>query len=179
MGRKISPYMRKRKAQGKIQNGEVMFKPNAWLDKLKHSTGYTDESFAGEEPTTKIADRVMIEARMALKLVTEGTAGAGDTDCHDMLAHCIGIAQIRILDIGGPLANSVMQELNEAAKALHRTRERWQRTGKWGFDGPAMQSIHHAIDTYEIILRSSSPLQMEHAQHIRLDQLKNDQKEAA
>lgn len=179
MGRKISPYMRKRMAQGKIQNGEVMFKPNAWLDKLKHSTGYTDETIAGEEPTTKIADKVMTEARLSLQCITEGTAGAGDTDCHDMLAHCIGMAQIRILDIGGPLANGVMQELNEAAQALHRTSERWQRTGKWGFDGPAMQSIHHAIDLYETILRSSSPLQMERAQNIRLEQIKQLQKEAA
>lgn len=179
MGRKTSPYMRKRMAQGKIQNGEVMFKPNAWLDCVKHSTEYTDEVIAGEEPTTKIADRVITEARLALQCITDGTAGAGDTDCHDMLAHCIGMAQIRILDIGGTLANGVMEELNEAAQALHRTRERWQRTGKWGFDGPAIQSVHHAIDTYETILRSSSPQQMENAQNIRLEQIKQLQKEAA
>lgn len=179
MGRKISPYMRKRMAQGKIQHGIVMFKPNAWLERLTFSTAYTDESIIGAEPTTKIADKVMLDARMALQKLTDGLVSGGDTDYHDMLAHCIGMAQIRILDIGGPLANGVMQELNEAAQALHRTRERWQRTGKWGFDGPAMQSIHHAIDLYETILRSSSPLQMEHAQKIRLDQLKQQQKEAA
>lgn len=172
MGRKISPYMRKRLAQGKVQHGEVMFKPNAWLDRLKHSTSYTDETFGGEEPTSKIADRVMTEARIALTCITDGTAGAGDTECHDMLAHCIGIAQIRILDIGGPGASNIMADLSEASQGLYRARERWQRTGKWGFDGPAMQSVYHAIDTYEIILRSSSPLQMENAQHIRLERVK-------
>lgn len=179
MGRKTSPYMRKRMAQGKIQNGEVMFKPNAWLDKLKHSTEYTDESFAGEEPTTKIADKVMDDANAAFKKIAEGLAEPGDTDCHDMLAHCIGMAQIRIIDIGGPLAPEVIEDLNESAHALHRTRERWQRTGKWGFDGPALHSIQNAINTYEVILRSSSPLQMDHAQSIRLDQVNKLQKEAA
>lgn len=179
MGRKTSPYMRKRLAQGKVEHGEVMFKPNAWLDKLKHSTEYNDDSIAGEEPTTKIADKVMDDANAAFKSIAEGHAGPGDTDSHDMLAHCIGMAQIRINDIGGPLAAEVIENLNESAKALQRARERWQRTGKWGFDGPALHSIRHAIDTYEVILRSSSPLQMEHAQHTRLNQLKALQKEAA
>ena len=179
MGRKISPYMRKRQAQGKVQFGEVMFKPNAWLDKLKHSTEYTDESIAGEQPTTQIADKVMDDANQAFEKIANGQAGPSDTDCHDMLAHCIGMAQIRINDIGGPLAAEVIEDLNESAKALIRSRERWQHTCKWGFDGPALHSVRNAINTYEAILRSSSPLQMEHAQNVRLDQAKQLQKEAA
>lgn len=172
MSRKTSPYMRKRLAHGKVHQGIVMFKPNAWLDKLKHSTAYTDESIAGEEPTTKIADKVMADARLSLQKLTDGLVSGGDTDCHDMIAHCIGMAQIRIMDIGGEGASDIIAELNGSAKALHRARERWQRTGKWGLDGPAIHALRYAIDTYEVILRSSSPLQMEHAQHIRLEQVK-------
>lgn len=170
--KKKSTYMKRREAQGKVQSGRVMFKPNAWLERIKFSTSYGDESIASEEPTTKIADKVMLDVRMALQKLTDGLVDSNDTECHDLLSHCVGMAQIRIQEIGGDCSNEIIGELNEGAQALSRARERWHKTGKWGLDGPAIHSLRYCIDTYEVVLRSSSPNQMETAQEIRLERVK-------
>ena len=65
-----------------------------------------------------------------------------------------------------------MDSLNTAAEALQRCRERWEKLGKWGLDGPGLVALREAIDIYEAILRASSPQQMENAQMVRLDQVK-------
>lgn len=51
---------------------------------------------------------------------------------------------------------------------LRRARDRWQRTGKWGLDGPAMQEIRDAISVYEEVLLASSPMQMHEADGTRV-----------
>ncbi len=153
-------------------NGAVMLKPNAWLGQIKASAGYSDESIAGELPTSMVANKAMLGARMALQKITEGLAASDDVDSHDMLAHCIGIAQVRIHDIGGVDANNVMTDLNAGAKALNRAKQRWQQTGKWGLDGPGIYELRIALEIYEVVLRSSSPQLMENAQNFRLEKLK-------
>lgn len=47
-----------------------------------------------------------------------------------------------------------------ARDALERTWNRYQRTNRWGFDGPALTSIEYAIVLHEKILAESTPLQM-------------------
>jgi phage terminase large subunit len=84
-----------------------------------------------------------------------------------------------VLDIGGTGASAFMEILNEAAQALGRARERWQRLRKWGLDGPGIEPMKNAVDIFETILLASSPKQMEHAKMIRLDQVKNMQMELA
>lgn len=166
MTRKTSTYSRKRSTTGHT------YKRNAWLAAVQRCQSFDTPPVAGEEPSANTADHIMVKAHTHLDMLMRGQLSTGDTETHDYLAHCIGIAQIRTLDIGGPLANDVMQDLNDAAMALRRTRDRWERMGKWGLDGPGLQALPVALDHYETILRASSPQQMENAQTIRLEQLK-------
>ena len=44
-----------------------------------------------------------------------------------------------------------------------RTLERWERTGQWGLDGPAIQALNDGVSLYEDVLLASSPNQMHDA----------------
>lgn len=175
MTRKTSKFMRTRLAQGRIENGFVVTKRNAWLSAIKFSRGYDDESIAGEQPSSAIADAAMERANAALQGFIDRTIKPADTEPHDLIAHCIGITQIRVLDMGGVDANNAMTRLNLAAASLLRSRQRWERTSQWGLDGPAITDLRDALDIYEVILRGSSPMLMEQAQMVRLDRVKQMQ----
>ena len=47
-----------------------------------------------------------------------------------------------------------------ARDALMRCWHRHQRTGVWGFDGPALLEVEAGIDLHEQLVRLSTPLQM-------------------
>lgn len=47
-----------------------------------------------------------------------------------------------------------------ARDALERTWNRHQRTGRWGFDGPALIAVADAVDLHEQLLEQSTPHQM-------------------
>jgi hypothetical protein len=175
MSKKTSIYMRRRMAQGKVQNGVVMFSPSRPLECLSHSRPFSNESIIGEQPSAKFAEEAITNAYLALQKIKDGILPTEDTECHDLVGHCIGVSQIRILDIGGEGANELIGELNDAAHALQRTRVRHERTGKWGLDGPAINEIRNALYIYETVVRSSSPLQMERAQGVRLDKIRKQQ----
>lgn len=173
--KKTSAYARKRRVQGMAAHGYANANQYAWLKVIKTSRPYDDESLLDEVPTDDAADRAIINARLTLKMLTDGTVATDDTDQHDLMAHVIGIAQIRTLDMGGSSANDVLATINTAAAALARCRARWEKLGKWGLDGPGIVAMREAVDIYEAILRASSPKQMERAQMVRLDQVKRMQ----
>lgn len=170
--KKTTSYARKRKTQNISPCGYAGANQFAWLKIIKTSRPYDSESIFDEVPTAEVAESAILNARLALQKLTDGAVDADETDPHDMMGHVIGISQIRTLDIGGSIANDVMTTLNMAAQALIRCRERWERLNRWGFDGPGIQIMREAVDIYEAILRASSPQQMEHAQMVRLDQVK-------
>ena len=172
MSRKTSKFVRKRIGQGRVVDGMITFRPNAWLDRIKFSRAYSDESICGDTPSAKIADEAVDLAQLVLHKLINRSVASTDTEPHDLLAHCIGITQIRVLDMGGEGANDAMNRLNSAALSLKRARDRWEQSGEWGLDGPAITDLRDAVEIYESILRGSSPQLMEDAQTIRLDQLK-------
>ena len=53
-----------------------------------------------------------------------------------------------------------LEVCKSAAAAMTRCRERHLRTGRYGFDGPAMQEIAAALDLFDEILANSTPAQM-------------------
>jgi len=179
VSRKTSKFMRKRTAQGSIIGGILFCKRNAWLERIKFSQAYNNESICGETPSGQIADAAVANAQLALQKLVNRAVEKSNTEPHDLLAHCIGITQIRVLDMGGVNANDAMERLNLAASSLLRTRQRWERTGQWGLDGPAITDLRDALDIYEAILRGSSPQLMENAQMVRLDHVKRAQGVAA
>lgn len=120
--------------------------------------------------------RIMLKAHSHLDLLERGLVPAGDEETHDYLCHVVGIAQIRVCDIGmankagGGIAsaNELLLTLNAAAQGLMRARERHAKTGRWGLDGPEIEPLRGALDIYETVLNASSAQQMEEAQGVRL-----------
>ena len=172
MTRKTSKFLRKRIGQGRVEGGFVVFKPNAWLARIKFNRGYDDESIYGETPSSQIADAAIDRAQLALHRLINRSVLPTETQPHDLMAHCIGVTQIRVLDMGGEGANDAMTRLNQAASGLLRARDRWERTSQWGLDGPAITDLRDALQIYEVILRGSSPQLMEDAQNRRLARIK-------
>lgn len=123
--------------------------------------------------------RIMLKAHSHLDMLERGLVPAGDEETHDYLCHVVGIAQIRVCDIGmankagGGIdaANELLLTLNAAAKGLLRARERHAKNGKWGLDGPAIEPLRASLEIYEQVLNASSAQQMEQAQGVRLASL--------
>lgn len=177
--RKTTAYARKRARQGLPSDPSVLWGRDygVWARAIVNQKPFEDEANAPE------ADAILANARLKLQKVLDRLVPSDDVDPHDLLAHVVGISQIRALDIGKrsdeegrQQASDVIATLNAAAKGLHRMRDRWEKTKVWGLDGPAINSMKEAMDIYELILRNSTPAQMEHAQSVRLEQLKRLQK---
>lgn len=82
--------------------------------------------------------------------------GAGtEQDFHD-LAAAINTTMVRSEAVD-PLCE---QTAIAARDALMRTWGRFEKTARWGFDGPALLEIADAIDLHEQLIRNSTPLQM-------------------
>ncbi len=132
-------------------------------------------------------ERIMLKARMHLDMLIKGAVPDADEETHDYLCHVVGIAQIRVCDIGltnrmtGGIetANDLLVTLNAAAQGLLRARQRHEKAKRWGLDGPAIKPLREALDIYETIMEASSAMQMEQAQTVRLDKLKKQQAERA
>lgn len=86
------------------------------------------------------------------------TGCAADHD-FDTLASAVNICMVRGEEID-PLCVETAQR---AQDALMRTMDRHKATGRWGFDGPALQDIPLAMDLYRQMLELSTPMQMQSA----------------
>ena len=176
--KKTTAYARKRARQGLPSNARVLTDRDReqWAQTVISSRDYTHESNRAD------FDRIMANIRLQMERITSGAVPKDDVEPHDLLAHVIGLAQIRLFDIGlagtdsdKAQANAAIDKLNQAARAIKLMRERWQRTGTWGMDGPSIMLVRYAIDTYEEVLSASTPRQMELAQARRLAQIKKAQ----
>lgn len=178
MSRKTSTFARKRARQGLPSDPRLLSDRDytRWAQTVTSNWDYMHESNRAD------FDRIMTNIRLQMERITSGAVPKDDVEPHDLLTHMIGIAQIRLHDIGlagtdsdNAQAGTAIDELNRATRAIKGMRERWQRTGKWGMDGPSIMLVRHAIDTYEEVLSVSTPRQMELAQTRRLAQLKKAQ----
>lgn len=170
MTRKTSTYMRKRAHNPRPFNGAE------WLNAIGRCRPYSDEPVIGSwlPGTSQISNSVLVEARMAYQLIKDGLITAEQTDPFDMLAHVVGVAKLRAIEIGGedPEVNPMVPILYLAEDALRRTRARWEQSKRWGFDGPAIRELADALYIYEEIISVSSPQQMADATDLRIQILK-------
>lgn len=130
------------------------------------------------EALPREVEQIMLKARLHFDMLMRGAVPDSDEETHDYLCHVIGVAQIRVCDIGlanGKAgidrANDLLTTLNAAARAMLRARERHQNTGKWRLDGLALDPLRDSLAIYEEVLRASSPMQMKLAQTVRKDRL--------
>jgi len=169
--KKISTYARKRMRQ------PVQFNGAEWLNAIGRCRQYSDEPVIGSwlpQGTTQISNVVLVEARMSYQGIKDGLVKPDQTDPYDMLAHVVGVAKIRAMQIGGEdfEVNYLLPILHAAELALLRIRARWEKHLVWGMDGPAISELADALNVYEEILTSSSPQQMADATDVRIAILK-------
>lgn len=108
-----------------------------------------------------------IAYQMAFKLMTNGHA---DEQQWSTCVCSLNIAQV--------LAESGIGEegtfvIKEALDGAFRARVRASRTGKWGFDGPAMISIQYAFELHEQQLKMATKEEIRDAMrevHRRIDE---------
>lgn len=93
--------------------------------------------FTAEEQAT-----LNLPVRLAYDAMLKGLAVEGD---FHTLAAAINIAMVCAEKID-PL---VEQGCIAGRDAMQRVFERHQRTGQWGFDGPAIQEVEQSIEIYE------------------------------
>lgn len=97
--------------------------------------------------------RLELPIRMSFESLRSGQGV--ESDFHD-LAAAINVAMVRSEQID-PLCE---QTALAARDALMRCWHRYQRSGVFGFDGPALAEIEAGIDLHEQLIRLSTPLQM-------------------
>ena len=93
--------------------------------------------------------------------------GSADSNDFDHVAMVINMVKVRALEIDAALADT----LEHAQDAMGRCKARHYSHGRFGFDGPGLQTMREAIDAAEAIIDASSPLQMRAARDIVTDQI--------
>jgi len=170
MSRKTTTYARKRAnrnpAHEKARGITALYGATARCQTYGENSFYKPET-------------LLLKVRMALQGLIDRTVPSDDTYSHDELAHAIGEAEIRYIEIAGQDNNPALPILYKAGNALLRTRERWNRTGQWGLDGPAMQELKDGVDLYEQVLLASTPQQMHDAAMTRWKWLEEQYKDTA
>ena len=164
--RKTSAYARKMRRQPE----RAQFNGAEWINTLQWCRGYTDEPIPGAfnpdgGQTVTAANGAALRVRAAFDVIKTATVAPDDMEPHDLLAHAVGIAWLRAIEIAGhePGKNPMLPILKLGTNAVQRLGERRRRTGAWGLDGPAIQQVADALDVYDEILMNSSPLQMANA----------------
>lgn len=152
--KKTSKYATKLKQRGYGYNGA------AWANVIQRCRPYTDEDVVPGwhvGSTQGAATDCVLRARIAFDDIREGR---GTVVSHDMLAHSLGVAWLRAIEIEGEDGEGMIPIIKAATFAVKRMSERHTRTGRFGWDGPALQEVDAGLDVYEAIVQASSPAQM-------------------
>jgi hypothetical protein len=119
----------------------------------------------------------VLPPQVAYEAISTGRAQPGDFDTLAAVVNVTLIRAERIERVGYGRPDATPEELaeeqatgaaavalcKEAQDALMHMRERHSRTGRWGVDAQARETIPAAIDLHHQILQGSSPRQMRDA----------------
>ena len=100
--------------------------------------------------------KLTLPTRLAFEAIKNGTA---TTDHFDELAVSINATLVRAEAIDPACVDTCIT----AQRALLRCKERYQRTGRLGWDGLGLQEVPPALDLHEEIIANSTPHQMTEA----------------
>lgn len=159
--RKTSAYARKMQ-----RTGTKGFNGAEWLNTIQKCQPYSDEPVIGSwitEGTGSVLIAVQARIHMAFRVMADGNTPKNNTEDFDLLAHAVGIAVVRAIQIAGEFDNPMLARLDEGTQALFAIRERRVKWGKWEMLGTEEVVIREAIAIYETILEASSPAQMSKA----------------
>lgn len=100
--------------------------------------------------------QIITPVRLGLERFKLGEAENGDF--HTLAAACN--VSLVLSEKISPLVESVCLVSRDA---LLRCKERHARTGRWGFDGPALSAIADMIDIFEQLVELHKPVQLQNA----------------
>lgn len=162
--RKTSPYARKRAHKdpniitykfGKHGVIHAKKRLHGVDDVVARCTPYRDNQFFD-------GGAHMLRVHAALDNFLTHSIATGDLDSFNLLSVCMNEGKVRAIEIGGE-GNPAFVVIENGIQAMNRAAERFQRTQKWGLDGPARQELIDAVSLYEEIFWASSPAQMHDA----------------
>lgn len=164
MTRKLSTYARKmrRRPELGVANGAE------WLNAVQRCRPYTESDpipgtwlESGGE-TISAARKSALRVRAAFDGIKSGQVPGEDAEPHDLMAHALGVAWLRAIDIAGDdaIQNPMLSIIKAGTDAVLRMAERKRRLNVWGLDGPGLTQVADALDVYDEILMNSSPSQM-------------------
>lgn len=165
--KKLSKYAAKRRhRQGELHtwNGAE------WMNVIQRCNTYGEKpDLPGFIDTTVASQKSMLLVREALDSLMTCTRPEDPEHAYDTLAHALGVAIIRAIQIDQDTENNPALPILQAGnQALTRAIERWERHDAWGLDGLGRIDLPAAIDAYEEILKNSSPAQMTKATSERI-----------
>lgn len=163
MSRKTTTYSRKRRP-GHVYNAA------AWLNTIQRVQTFGE---APAVPFLLTTSDACMKAELLVRDALDGLLNhTRPEDCErafDILAHALGVAVIRALQIRPDEAtNPALAILKAGNAALERSIARYEATGAWGLDGAGREPLAAAVDVYAEILTNSSPAQMSKATDERL-----------
>lgn len=122
--------MRKR---GKHFKGKGRRDPGAWLQAIGMQQPLTQEQ----------RDDLGLAVHLAIERLRTGNPIEGDWHT---LAAAVNVSMV-LCERG--VGAEYLPDIVEAQAALLRVWRRWQRTGQWGFDGPAYTVLARAVEIHE------------------------------
>ena len=114
------------------------------LTLLNDCRPYTPEEIAGD----------LIRIRACYDRLKDGTA---DQEDFNRVGVAINLAKLRAMEIDETLADAI----ERAQDAMNRCKQRWDKHGRFGFDGQGLQDMDYAIEAHETIVEKSTLKQME------------------
>ncbi|NWF45396.1 hypothetical protein F3K02_09070 [Hydrogenophaga sp. D2P1] len=165
MGKKMTAYARKRLGNPTART----FNGAEFLNTLQRCRPYTDEPLPGSwlEGTQDAADNARNIVNRALGALVSHKLKPEESAEFDLLAHAIGVALIRSIEIGGDDCQPVA-DCRAGSEALRSIQTRRNTLGKWATTRPEQLALGDAILVYEAILQASSPQQMVLATQARM-----------
>lgn len=112
--------------------------------------------------------QVAVPARLAYQQIKDGI---GSEAAFDELAFACNTATVRSESIDALCVETCLI----AQRALLRCKDRYARTGRWGFDGPALSEILPMLDLHDQLILNSSPMQMNAAFQEQAERAKRGQ----
>lgn len=99
------------------------------------------------DPRRPMSDEQIQELSVAFRLAFVQMLSGLASEEH--WASCVCSLNIALVLAEWGLGEECIPEINQALEGAFRARVRARRTGKWGFDGPAIQAIKAAFDIHE------------------------------
>lgn len=82
--------------------------------------------------------------------------GAGDEDDFDRVSMLLNVGMIRAESI----SQDIVLIMQNGQHAMNRMKARYLNVETLAFDGPGIEAVDYALETYQTIMDMSSPLQM-------------------